>query len=72
MESTINTYNLLPPGFRPAKIADFHFQGIVRIGLKFLVKQLENEIYEEYTVRSTLTAKDIKPFIDAGRCWVKE
>lgn len=64
------TLNHLPPGHRPATINDFHFQGRPKAGMKFIIKQLEHEIYEQYTVRPSLTAKEIKPFIDGGRCWV--
>ncbi|MBE0663772.1 MAG: hypothetical protein IH597_15055 [Bacteroidales bacterium] len=64
------TLNQLPPGFRLATLSDFHFQGRPKAGMKFILKQSNNETYEEYKVRPTLTTEEIKPFIDTGRCWV--
>jgi hypothetical protein len=62
----------LPENYRPATINDFHIVGQVRIGRPFIIKGSENKNYELYTASSNLKASEIKPFIDLGKCWVKD
>ncbi len=66
-----NITTKLPAGYREATIADFHNNGVVHIGMPFVLYSQELDHYESYTTRPNLTAKEIMPFINKKHCYVK-
>lgn len=65
-------YDKLPEGFRVAKLDDFIRAGRRRIGMMFLIRWSEKEIYQECLVSENLTSVFLKPFIEENRVFVKQ
>jgi len=65
-------YTELPAGWRLATLGDFHRNGLVRIGMEFIIHGYHMHRYELCVVKEGLKASYLKPFIDDGRVYVKE
>lgn len=65
-------FEKLPENFRVATIDDFHSKGLKKVGMQYLIKWVSKEYYEANTVRESLTAAYLKPFIADNRVFVKD
>jgi hypothetical protein len=66
-------FDQLPEEYRIATIDDFHKNGKLNIGMKFLIRWIDNEnYYEVREVKENLTGKYLKPHIDDNRVFVEK
>ena len=71
-ENGFEYYESLPPGYRLAELSDFTTpEGRRKLGLEFLLFGIYWPVYQVYHVTGTLTSDILKPFLQAGRCYVK-
>lgn len=63
-------YESLPDEFRPATIEDFHVHGKVKVGMVFLVLWNDEVRYSYQQVKSNLSGKKIRPFLEAKKVYV--
>lgn len=72
MNLTPLTFTELPEGYRLATLDDFHNGGQLRLGRPFILYARQLCQFEMYTVKDTLRASSIKPYIEQQRCYVHD
>ena len=65
-------YNKLPDGMREAVVSDFFIDGLLIVGVKYLVHGFVSGLYEQYITHEGTNVQDLNLFLGYQRIFVKD